>query len=103
MTLLQVVLLTMSAHTTIYAQPHGLPGTSRFSDMKKKLVEKMEDFMTAGNCVNPTEEQLELAGQLACNQDESRYAKIPFGSIIRHNRVSSWYCCCLWQNSVIVK
>ena len=57
----------MSAHTTIHPQPHGSPGTSRFSDMKKKLVQKMEDFMTAGDRVNPTEEQLELAGQLVRN------------------------------------
>ena len=44
--------------------------------------------MTTGDRVNPTEEQFELAGQLVRNQDKSRYAKVPFGSIIRQNRVS---------------
>jgi len=78
----------MSAHTTIHPQPHGSPGMSRFSDIKKKLVKKMEDFMTTGDRVNPTEEQLELAGLLVHRKDESRYVKVPFGSIIQQNQVS---------------
>ena len=82
-------LLIMSAHTTIHPQPHGSPGMSRFSDMKKKLVKRMEDFMTAGDRVNPTEEQLELAGQIVHSKDPTRYTEIPFGSIIRQNKVSN--------------
>ena len=91
----------MSAHTTIHPQPHGSPSMSRFSDIKRKLVQKMEDFMTSGDRVNPTEEQLELAGLLVQRKDPSRYTEVPFGSIIQQNQVSH-FCVALFPAITVV-
>ena len=52
-------------------------------------MQMMDIFTTAGDRVNPTEDQLDLAGQLVRSRDQSRYTKVPFGSIIRQNQVKT--------------
>ena len=79
----------MSTRTTYHPQSHLSADMSQFTEQKKQLVQMMDVFMTAGDRVNPTEEQLELAGQLVQRRDLTRYTKVPFGSIIQQNQVNA--------------
>ena len=93
-----LILLIMSARTTFHPQSHAPTDVGQFSEPKTRLVKMMEVFTTAGDRVNPTEEQLKLAQQLVQNGDTSRYTLVPFGSIIQHNQVTFVPCVCGMYN-----
>jgi len=75
------------AYTTVHA-PRGMPSDmGKMSNTKKRLVDAMEEFRKEGDRVNPTEEQVALAEQLAMECDPTRYTKIHFETIVQKNSV----------------
>lgn len=78
----------MSAYTTVQRPLPGSSDMGDLSEMKQKLVNEMGEFMKEGDRVNPTDSQLRLAEELVHSNDRTRYAKIPFGDIVRRNGVS---------------
>ena len=86
------------AYTTVQGQ---LPASSStdmgvLSDTKRQLVDEMSEFTREGDRVNPTDSQLQLAEQLVRSNDRTRYAKIPFGDIVKRNQVSTIQHLCMY-------
>ena len=79
------------AFTTVHA-PRGVPtDMGRMSNTKKRLVDSMEEFRKEGDRVNPTDEQVSLAEQLAAENDPTRYTKIQFDMIVQNNSVRNTF------------
>jgi len=80
------------AYTTVHA-PQGMPAdVGRMSNTKERLVDLMEEFRKEGDRVNPTEEQVTLAEQLAMEHDPTRFIKIQFDTIVQQNSVRRSIC-----------
>ena len=79
----------MSSQTSVQRQLPQSSSMGELSVIKQNLVDEMSEFTREGDRVNPTDSHVRLAEELVRNNDRTRYAKIPFGDIIRYNQVGN--------------
>ena len=79
----------MFSQTSVQRQLPQSSSMGELSGTKQNLVNEMSEFTREGDRVNPTDSHIRLAEELVHSNDRTRYAKIPFGDIVRSNQVGN--------------